>query len=197
MTQYDKLLVSLRYFLLGKEFYTAVDALEYGLTVHKGVRKDGVTPEFQHQIEIAHFVRTLLPSLMYPEQTLTAVLLHDVPEDYDVAHSYIAARFGDQVSRAVMLMDKTSNADFQDIALDPIASIVKGGDRIHNMKTMNGVFTPEKQLRYAANVRAEFLPMLKRARRIFPRQEAAYENLKHMLEVQVELVEAAHQPTAR
>jgi (p)ppGpp synthase/HD superfamily hydrolase len=190
MNQFEKLKITLRYFLLGREYYMAADALEYAAQYHTGFRKDGVTPEFQHQIEIAHYVRTLLPSLMFPEDTIAAVLLHDVPEDYGVPHAEISNRFGPKVGRAVFLMDKNSNANFAAIGEDPIASIAKGGDRSHNLQSMQGVFTREKQLKYIAEARNDFLPMLKTARRLFPKQEAAYENIKHMLNSQLELLEA-------
>ena len=51
-TTYDKLLVSLRYWLLGREFYTALKAPRYAADYHTGLRKDGVTPEFEHQLRI-------------------------------------------------------------------------------------------------------------------------------------------------
>lgn len=194
MNTYEKLRVSLRYFLLGKEFYLAADALEFAASYHTGTRKDGVTPEFQHQIEITHYLRTLLPSFAYPEQTLTAALLHDVTEDYGVLSSVIEDRYGRDVALAVQLMDKNgkeSVAYFAGIANNPIASIVKGGDRMHNVQTMVGVFTAEKQAKYIAEVEQYFLPMLKHARRKFVRQEAAYENIKHVLTSQLALLKAS------
>lgn len=190
MTQYQKLKLSLRYFLLGREYYKALDALEFGEPLHDGFRKDGVTPEYQHQIEIAHYIRTLIPSLLYPEDTITAVLMHDTPEDKDVSHATIAARYGDRVGHAVFLMDKHSNADFSAIGRDPIASVAKGGDRCHNLRTMHSVFTQAKQLSYIEEAKSTFLPMLKVARRAFPQQEAAYENIKHVMKSQLILLEA-------
>lgn len=194
MNEYDKLRVALRYFLLGREYYMAADALEYASEFHTGFRKDGVTLEFQHQIEIAHYIRTLLPSLMFPEDTIAAVLLHDVPEDYGVPHGEISNRFGPKVGRAVFLMDKNSNANFAAIGEDPIASVAKGGDRVHNLQTMVGVFTSEKQLKYIAEAQDKFLPMLRTARRLFPKQELAYENIKHVMTSQIELLEALNKP---
>jgi (p)ppGpp synthase/HD superfamily hydrolase len=190
-TSYEKLRISLRYFLLGKEYYKAADALEFAGSYHTGLRKDGVTPELQHQIEITHYLRTLLPSLLYPEETLTAALLHDVTEDYGVLTSTIAERYGNDIAVAVNLLDKNgkdTNTYFDGLANNPIASIVKGGDRIHNIQSMVGVFSVEKQLKYAIEVRDHFLPMLKIARRKFVRQENAYENIKHVLSSQLELL---------
>lgn len=193
MNDYEKLRVSLRYFLLGKGFYRAADALEFAATYHKGMRKDGVTPEFQHQIEITHYLRTLLPSFIYPEETLTASILHDTKEDYGVLLSVIEERYGRDVAIAVDLLDKNgkeTEAYFAGIASNPIASIIKGGDRINNIQSMVGVFTAEKQQKYMTEVEQHFLPMLKTARRRFVRQEAAYENIKHVLTSQLELLRA-------
>ena len=192
-TDFEKLRVSLRYFLLGKEYFRAADALEFASQYHTGTRKDGVTPEFQHQIEITHYLRTLIPSLMFPEETLTAAILHDVTEDYGVLSSTITERYGRDVSLAVQLLDKNGkSAEFyySGIANNPIASIVKGGDRMHNIQSMVGVFTAEKQAKYMKEVEDHFLPMLKTARRKFVRQESAYENIKHVLTSQLELLRA-------
>lgn len=193
MNRYEKLKVALRYYLIGKGYFRAVDALEFAEEHHTGLRKDGVTPEFQHQIEITHYLRTLLPSLMHPEETLAAALLHDTKEDYNIPELVLIDRFGHQISTAVCLLDKnfkTSEQYFAALAECPVSSIAKGGDRIHNLQSMIGVFSQEKQLRYIAEVKQHFLPMLKAARRNFPHQEAAYENIKHMMVSQVELLEA-------
>lgn len=193
MNTYEKLRVSLRYFLLGKEFYLAADALEFGEMYHNGFRKDKVTPEFQHQIEITHYLRTLLPSFLYPEETLTASLLHDVTEDHGVLSNTITERYGPVVSLAVQLLDKNGKDPeqyFAGISANPIASIVKGGDRMNNIQSMSGVFTAEKQGRYIKEVEDHFFPMLKVARRKFVRQESAYENIKHVLSSQIELLKA-------
>ncbi len=190
MTQYEKLKLSLRYYLLGKGWYVAVDALEFGESVHTGLRKDGVTPEFEHQIRIAHYLRSL--DCLHPEETIAAALLHDVREDYNIPDRELTRRFGSTITTACILLDKNGkehDAYFSGIADDAIASLAKGGDRIHNLQTMVGVFSREKQLKYVNEVRTQFFPMLKQARRSFPQQERAYENIKHMLESQIELIE--------
>ena len=193
MTKFEKLTMVLRYFLLGKEWYRAVDALEYFGTIHTGVRKDKVTPEFQHQIEIAQYICTILPGLMYPEDTIIAILGHDASEDYGTDHAYSSARFGERAGHAMYLMDRTGKTEeqyYKGIGENAVASIGKGGDRHHNIKTMPGVFSTEKQIRYAHDVRLHVLPMLKRARRNFPQQAFCYENIKHVLNVQLELLDA-------
>ncbi len=195
MERYEKLKLSLRYFLLGKGYFNAVDALEFGAEYHTGLRKDNMTPEYQHQIEIAHYLRTLLPSLLHPEDTLTVALLHDLTEDYDVGINVVRARYGDRVADACALLDKNDKLPgfyFEDLGKDPIGSIVKGADRIHNLQSMFGAFVRSKQVTYVEEVEIQFLPMLKIARRLFAKQEAAYENIKHVLTSQVHLIKEIH-----
>jgi len=69
---------------------------------------------------------------------------------------------------------------------------VKGADRIHNVQTMLGVFDLAKQQEYIHETEEYILPTLKEARRRFPHQEPAYENIKHMLQSQIELLVAVH-----
>lgn len=200
---HKKLKEAVRYYLAGKQWHVASKAMNFAEHYHTGTRKDGKTPEFDHQVRIAHFVRTL-PDLMHPEETLATVFLHDVEEDYDVPPGEVGTLFGKQIAFSTDLVTKPDFKDkalneqylgvyFAQIGNDPIASIVKGGDRVHNLQTMIGTFGLEKQKAYIDEVKIYFLPMLKHARRLFPEQEAAYMNIKHMLVSQIELIEAIHE----
>lgn len=189
--------IALRYWLLGREWERASAAMRYGEAHHNGVRKDGVTPEFDHQIHIAHYLRTMHEKLLFPEDTITAAFLHDVREDYNVPYAEIESFFGERVAQAVDAMTKTFNGAkrspesvFQAVADDPIASVVKGADRIHNQHTCVGVFTPAKINEYIAETRDYVLPMLREARTKFPTQEPVYENLKFVLTSQMQLLDA-------
>lgn len=194
----NKLQISMRYWLLGRGYNLALKAMEFGAEHHTGFRKDGVTPEFNHQISIAHYLRTL-PGLLFPEETLATAFLHDVSEDYHVDRETLAAKFGPRVADAVWRMTKEfrgvrrAEAEvFTAIAQCPIASIAKAADRIHNFQSMVGVFKLEKQKVYIEEGEEHFLPMIKKARRLFPEQEPAYENAKHMLRSQMDLIRAIH-----
>lgn len=198
MNDYQKAFISIRYFLIGAKMYLALDALEFASKFHTGTRKDGVTPEFSHQIAIAQYVRTLISNLTYPEETLAAIFLHDTPEDADVGHLEIHSRFGELVATPVQLLTKKHRGVkkpieiyYQEMATNAISSIAKGGDRIHNQYTMIGVWGPEKQKQYITETSELLLPMLKEARRTFPRQEPAYENEKFVLKSQIALTQAA------
>jgi (p)ppGpp synthase/HD superfamily hydrolase len=200
MKQHDKMKVALRYWLLGashcdSNYFICVDALEFASSFHTGKRKDGVTPEFAHQVTIANYLRTLVPSIDHPAETIAVALLHDVAEDYDVGFDELEMKFGNRVATSVELLTKTHRGTkksvesyFDGISKDPMASIVKGADRIHNLQSMSGVFTAEKKKAYVEEATEFIIPSLKAARRLFPSQEAAYENIKLVLNSQIELI---------
>lgn len=200
MNRYDKMKISLRYWLLGMaqsnpDYLKCVEALEFASKFHTGKRKDGVTNEFEHQLTITHYIRSLINNLEYPSETICVSLLHDVPEDYGVSFDELTQKFGPIVSCSTEKLTKfyrgvkkTNEVYFNGIATDPIASIGKGGDRIHNLQSMVGVFNKSKQEEYVKEAEDWILPALKEARRLFPKQELAYENIKLMMKSQIELI---------
>lgn len=199
MDKFEKQKMALRYWLIGKKYYVAIKMMELASKYHVGKRKDGVTPEFAHQISIASYARTIHESLLYPEETVAAILGHDLTEDYDISKGYLSGSFGDMVANPIWLMSKKYKGEkkelgyyYDEIAGCPIASIGKGGDRIHNFQSMIDVFTFKGQVWYIEETEKYILPMLKKARRSFPEQESAYENIKHVLVSQIELIRAIH-----
>jgi (p)ppGpp synthase/HD superfamily hydrolase len=194
-----KSFIAMRFWLLGKEMHTALSAMEFAAKFHTGFRKDGVTPEFYHQISIANYLRTFVNTISYPEETLVAAFLHDVCEDYDVGFDEISSKFGLTISTAVVFLTKQyrgvkipPEAYYRQISNNAIASLVKGGDRINNIQTMVGVFDLKKQQEYIEETEKLVLPMLKSARRQFTKQENIYINSKFMLESQITLIRAIH-----
>jgi (p)ppGpp synthase/HD superfamily hydrolase len=180
--------IALRHWLLGREWYKAAEAFTYAETFHCGLRKDGVTPEFNHQVQVALYLSTLTPHLLFPQETITTALLHDVPEDFDVEFAEIESLFGNQVAEATHACTKVhkgSKRDPHEVKAaqesNPIASPVKGADRIHNQSTMAGVFSNAKILEYVEETETFILPMLKAARRRFPSQDGAYQNERVVL----------------
>lgn len=190
-TSHAKERIALRYWLLGREWFTAAEAFEFAEGYHCGLRKDGITPEFSHQISIANYLTTLTPHLLHPEATIAVALLHDVCEDYDVEFTEITAQFGNQIGDATHAMTKVHKGIKRhpdEVRAEqgrcPIASVVKGADRIHNQSTMVGVFGAAKIHEYVAETDTMILPMLKTARRAFPSQTGAYQNERLVLRTQ-------------
>jgi (p)ppGpp synthase/HD superfamily hydrolase len=201
VNQHDKLRIAIKYWLHGKGYSNAVRAMEVAAEYHTGLRKDKSTPEFHHQVCIASYIRTL-PALLHTEDTLCTAFLHDLVEDYNVDLGRIEAKFGKVVRESVALMSKKVNgyvADpksyYMNMRNNPIASVVKGADRMHNFQTMPGVFTPDKQRQYIQECTDYILPMLKAAKKNFPEQEPAYESVKHVLLSQIGLLEVSLENT--
>lgn len=203
MNQFEKRKLVLQTLLLGAGYFDALAVMRFCEPHHAGTRKDGFTPEFDHQISIATFAFDL-PDLMYREEVLATIFAHDTSEDAGIKWSKIAKRVRNskkarkRVSKAIQRMTKEWKGErldeeklFSSMARDPVASIAKGCDRIHNIQSMVGVFTAAKQREYIREVRELFLPMLKKARRNFPHQHRAYEIIKFTLKSQIALIEAS------
>jgi (p)ppGpp synthase/HD superfamily hydrolase len=189
--RYTKLEIALRYYLLGAKYHTALKAMDFAKQYHTGTRKDGVTPEFSHQVEMSLYILGL-KGLIDEERTVTVALLHDVVEDYEhVSIATINSMFGPEIADSCARLDKTGkNYDFYfaEIAKSASDSIVKGADRVHNVNSMKGVFSKDKQNKYIEEVEVHFLPMLKLARNRFPQQMQAYFSIMHMLRSQTNLL---------
>lgn len=196
---FNKSKVAMRYWLLGRNYLTSLKAMEFGLRSHTGKRKDNITPEFQHQLSIANYAKAFEPCLLFPQETLAAIFLHDVVEDYGVTPSYIENEFGSVVLKSVLALTKkyeNVKKDVQqyhhEISIDPIASLVKPWDRINNIQTMVQVFTKSGQKWYIEETENYILPAIKKARRKFLEQEAVYMNAKVMLCNQIDLIKIIH-----
>lgn len=191
--------LSLRAWLHGAGMFRALNCMELGASYHVGTRKDNVTPEFAHQVEIAQYVRTISSSLMYPEDCICVSFTHDLREDYDLSDGEIREVGGDRVADATDRMTKKTRGVVRDeeslfirMGQCPVASVVKPVDRFMNLQSMMGVFDLEKQMRYVEEGRRLFLPLAKQGKRNFPQQETAYENLKHVLKSQMNILDAVH-----
>lgn len=194
-TEFGRKIVFLRGWLHGRGYDKALMALEYARQKHTGTRKDGQTPEFQHQVEIALHL-SVLPGLMHPEETIATGILHDTVEDTPTTIREIEHLFGEMVAAATDRMTKLDEAGekrdedalFAAMAQCPIASLGKPTDRAHNQRTMGGVFTLEKMVSYVDFTDQRIIPMMKQARQLFPQQYPAYMLLKTELTSQARLV---------
>ena len=202
--QYTKLKAALRFTLMGmaeanRDWFRALRAFDFAEQHHVGFRKDQVTPNFMHQVQIALYLMNHLRYYIDPVGVIVAVLLHDVSEDHHIDFERIAHLFGESAARDVRLLTKKFRGEikdkgeyYDDIARSANASVGKGGDRVNNIMTMAGVFSLEKQIQYCDETRTEFFKFLKIARKLYPEQTAVYENIKFSLETQLRLYEAAH-----
>lgn len=197
---YEKLKLTSRYWLLGKaennpDYYLTVRAFETALKYHTGVRKDNVTKEVYHQLNIFSMLRTMDALVKTPHIVLAVGLLHDTYEDYPESHKELESEFPELMSYLIRVSkirdgEKISYEQyFGEMASCSVTSIVKVVDRVHNLSTMSGVFSYSKEGDYVKDVYTWFYPMIKDARRKFPEQEPAYEMLRSILALEVNLIE--------
>lgn len=199
---FKKIDIALRFYLTGAHMNKALSAYNFAKQYHSSVRKDGVTPEFQHQVEIALYLSTL-KGLYNEEYAIMIALLHDVVEDNpEVSYDDIEEKFGKKVVHGIKLISKkhlgikTYNdvSEYYDrMAEYPEVALVKGVDRIHNLQSMNGVFSFEKQETYVEEAEKYFLPMLKKAANNDPRLFMAFMNVRTMMKNQISLIKASIQ----
>ncbi len=198
-TDYKKLKQSFRYWVLGKAenepaYYKVLNALRIAEKYHTGLRKDGVTPELNHQITICSYLRTIHKYFVDPVKVFVVALLHDTAEDYAESITEIQNEFPDEFEYIIRI-SKVRNGGkisyeqyFGEMKECYVCSIVKLADRISNISTMVGVFSYEKQTQYLRDLDDWFFPMLKHAKRKFPQQEPAYENMKIVLTIQKDTI---------
>ena len=194
LNHFEKLRLSARYWLLGMAehdvgYYKVLEALELGAKHHDGYRNGG-DPEFIHQLEIFHYLRTMHKHIRNPKTVYMLVFLHDALEDPNqktkvwIAPSDISDRFGEAfLVKLKKMSKKIMGVDNPDFSLDAVfddedTSVAKGGDRVNNVSSMIGVFKRPRLERYVKETMEEFFPRLKSARRAFPDQEAIFENIK-------------------
>jgi (p)ppGpp synthase/HD superfamily hydrolase len=198
--QFQREKTALKYFLIGRNYHGALKALGFVERYHVGLRKDGLTPELHHQVQIALSV-SQQKDLLDEELCLMGALLHDTQEDYQVSSEEIESEFGKNVREVVWKLTKKFAGTIRNkkdlieaIAGDPHASIIKGVDRNNNLHSMIGVFTTNKMFDYAEEAELVFLPMLKKAGKLFPEQQAAYhaisQQMKHAINSSFEFVKA-------
>lgn len=207
---------AIKYWLLGKaeenpNYYDVLRAMQVAEKAHVGFRKDGITPIMLHQISIALYLKTIHKNFINPVEVLCLAFLHDVYEDNpivffeDVENCSVLSKYVEKtkiLSKKEWLKEYADDGSiiitgsvkkdldlyFKQISQCPSCSLVKGVDRLHNLATMIGVFNKEKQFQYVEEVKQYFLPMLKTARKAFPKQENAFENLKSVLTIQYEAI---------
>lgn len=192
MNRFEKLRIHLRGYALGKEWYRLVRVIEVANAVHSHTRKDGVTPEFQHQLEIASYLMTLG---IASESLLIVAILHDLAEDYPDEWEVYSNEFSTLLLQTELVAIKNLNKNlfkthshyYSNMSNYLLSALVKGGDRINNVQTMRGAFSVEKMKSYIAESETDVLPMLKTARRQYPEHTLAFLNIETMLKNQIQI----------
>ena len=144
-------------------------AVDLALDAHKGVRRKTGEPYVLHPLEVALIV---LREIGLGPSSATAALLHDVVEDSDYTLEDIERLFGEKIARIVDGLTKIKGVfdpqaseqaeNFRKMLLtigdDVRVILVKLADRLHNMRTLDGM--PEgKQAKIASETLYIYAPL--------------------------------------
>jgi GTP pyrophosphokinase len=147
-------------------------AFSFAKKAHDGQLRQSGEDYFVHPYEVA---RVLMQLRAIPVIVISG-LLHDVLEDTEVPFEELHNDFGFHIakivntvskSRKIEILDHDSDQErkllhhqFLDTIKDPMATLVKVADRLHNMRTLN--FTkPEKQRRKSIETIKMYYPLAK------------------------------------
>lgn len=148
-------------------------AIEYAKEKHEGQTRSSGEPYYTHPVEVAGILADMKMDL---GSILTAIL-HDTLEDTDATFEDLESKFGkevaelvDGVSKLTRIESKTIEGkqaeNFRKLLLamseDIRVLMVKLADRLHNMRTIDGIKKPEKQRRIALETLEIYAPLAER-----------------------------------
>lgn len=149
------------------------EAFEFAQKAHLGQKRKSGEDYIQHSLATAK----ILAEIGMGSRTISAALLHDVPEDTGVALEDIKKKFGEEISVIVDGVTKLGKIRlrgsqkeyflenlrkmFFAMAEDIRVVIIKLADRLHNMRTLDYV-SKEKQERIARETIEIFVPIANR-----------------------------------
>jgi len=126
------------------------DAAEFGAEAHRGQKRKTGEPYIAHPVAAAE----ILANLRLDADTIVAAILHDVIEDTPIAKEELVSRFGQSVADIVDSVTKLDQIQFKSreeaqaesfrkmllaMVRDLRVILVKLADRLHNMRTIEGV----------------------------------------------------------
>jgi GTP pyrophosphokinase len=148
-------------------------AYVFTVQMHGTQKRASGDPYFSHPVEVAG----LMTDLKMDEDTIITALLHDTVEDTLTSIEDIEKRFGPEVARLVDGVTKLSKIEAQTederaaenlrkfllaISDDIRVLLVKLADRLHNMRTLHFIKSPEKRRRIARETMDIYAPLAER-----------------------------------
>jgi guanosine-3',5'-bis(diphosphate) 3'-pyrophosphohydrolase len=144
-----------------------VDA--FAEAAHAGQRGFSGDPYIEHPRAVRAILEHEFPETV-DDVTVAVALLHDVLEDCDVHPTIIKQRYGTAVQEGVTLLswnikalgiERDARVYWSGIKRGPRhVRLVKGADRIHNMRDSIEHNNPSKARKYAESTPRELLPIL-------------------------------------
>jgi GTP pyrophosphokinase len=141
--------------------------------MHGTQKRASGDPYFSHPVEVAG----LMTDLKMDEDTIITALLHDTVEDTLTSIEDVESKFGPEVARLVDGVTKLSKIEAQTdderaaenlrkfllaISDDIRVLLVKLADRLHNMRTLHFIKSPDKRRRIARETMDIYAPLAER-----------------------------------
>lgn len=149
------------------------EAIEFAKTMHEGQTRSSGEPYYTHPVQVAGILAEMKMDL---GSVLTAIL-HDTLEDTKATYEDLQNKFGEEVADLVDGVSKLTRIEsktiegkqaenFRKLLLamseDIRVLLVKLADRLHNMRTIDGLKKPEKQRRIALETLELYVPLAER-----------------------------------
>lgn len=148
-------------------------AYVYAMKMHGSQKRANGDPYFSHPLEVA----AILTELRLDDATIATALLHDTIEDTAATYEEIKSLFGDDVAKMVDGVTKLSKIELQStessqaenfrklvlaMSEDMRVLLVKLGDRLHNMRTLDFKPNAEKRRKTATETLEIYAPLAER-----------------------------------
>jgi len=148
-------------------------AYVYTVQKHGAQKRASGDPYFSHPVEVAG----LMTDLKLDQETIVTALLHDTVEDTLATIEDIEKNFGKDVARLVDGVTKLSKIEAMPeneraaenlrkfllaMSEDLRVLLVKLADRLHNMRTLHFIKSPEKRRRIARETMDIYAPLAER-----------------------------------
>ena len=148
-------------------------AVDFGEKAHALQTRASGDPYFDHPLAVAG----ILADMELDEASIITALLHDTVEDTEVTTEEVAREFGKEISTLVDGVTKLTKIEFQPehirqaenfrkllvaMSEDIRVLLVKLADRLHNMRTLHFVRSPEKRMRIAHETMEIYAPLAER-----------------------------------
>lgn len=194
----DKMYTYLRGLVTGAGMKQTLKAMSFARDKHSGQFRKSGDPYIIHPLLMACNAVSIG---IRDDAVVATILLHDVCEDCGVSLSELPV--DDTVRRAVDLMTfRVMDGETKEIAKNRYynmllqsreATLTKLLDRCHNVSSMAGTFSREKLKAYIDETRQYVLPMLRKAKRVYPEDADVLFILKYHIVSVVDSIDATMQ----
>ncbi|MBN8531765.1 MAG: bifunctional (p)ppGpp synthetase/guanosine-3',5'-bis(diphosphate) 3'-pyrophosphohydrolase [Alphaproteobacteria bacterium] len=148
-------------------------AYVYSMQAHGSQQRASGDPYFTHPLEVAN----ILTQYRLDGASIITALLHDTVEDTHATLEEIEEHFGKEISQLVDGVTKLSRLEYKSeqekqaenfrkllvaMSEDIRVLLVKLADRLHNMRTLHHVTSPEKRRRIARETMEIYAPLAER-----------------------------------